>query len=145
MALSEQANMIQKLPFSFQISKKLKSNYSGQWSHYAWFHNYTSSFLRQEIVSFLLPVNPMKAPCSASEKKLLLTIHGTAARSVRAAKSKLVLLALQLLHRGTNHPERLTFTGAYTQWPPFTTSLKRPIKGCGFKIYSYHSSVWTEM
>lgn len=137
--------MIQKLPFTFQISKELKSYYSGQWSHYARFHNYTPGFLRQIIVSLLLPVNPMKAPWSASQKSWCSHIHHAAALSVRAAKSRLVLLALQLLRYGTNHPERLMLTGTYTLWLSFTISLKRHIKGWYFWNDSYHNYVLTDL
>lgn len=67
----------------------------------------TSSFLRQVIASFPLPVNPMIAPCRASHKKLVPTdLFTVLLLSVRAAKSKLILLSPQLLLYEINHPQK---------------------------------------
>lgn len=54
--------MIQKLPFSFWVSKKLKYNYSGQQKHNAWFHNHIK--FSKESNSFLF------TPCKFYESTL---------------------------------------------------------------------------
>lgn len=92
----------------------------------------TLSFLRQVIASFPPPVNPTTASCRASHKKLVPTCLFIALLSLRAAESKLVSLSPQLLLYEINHSpkaDRHTVTIIH--------SLKRHIKVCYFKSYSY--------
>lgn len=90
-----------------------------------------SSFLRQVIASFPPPVNLTTASC-ASHKKLVPTCLFIALLSVRAAESKLVLLTLQLLLYEINHSPK-----AERHMVTIIHSLKRHIKVCYFKSYSY--------